>query len=53
MSISENNRKIIEEKLVFIYGEERSKKIIIEIERLLEKYRKKYLFSIQEKKFPE
>jgi len=51
MSISENNRKIIEEKLVFIYGEERSKKIIIEIERLLEKYRKNIYFQSRKRNF--
>lgn len=53
MSISEKNRKIIEEKLIFIYGEKRSKKIIMEIEKLLGKYpknisspaKKKYLLN--------
>jgi len=51
MSISEKNRKIIEEKLTFIYGEKRSKKIIIEIEKLLKKYSKNISFQNKKKIF--
>ena len=51
MSISEKNRKIIEEKLTFIYGEKRSKKIIIEIEKLIKKYSKNISFQNKKKTF--
>ena len=51
MLISEKNRKIIEEKLVFVYGEKRSKKIIMEIEKLLDKYQKIISFQPKKKNF--
>jgi len=40
MSLTVRNRKIIAKKLLFVYGENKSKKIMIEIEKLLEKYQK-------------
>ncbi len=51
MSISKKNREIIEEKLTFIYGEKRSKKIITEIEKLLKKYYKNFSFQNKKKIF--
>lgn len=51
MSISKKNREIIEEKLTFIYGEKRSKKIIIEIEKLLNKYSTNIHFQNKKKTF--
>ena len=51
MSISKKNREIIEEKLIFIYGEKRSKKIIIEIEKLLNKYSTNIHFQNKKKTF--
>ncbi|KUK98644.1 MAG: Putative sucrose phosphorylase [Atribacteria bacterium 34_868] len=38
MFLTIKNRKKIEEKLIFIYGAEKSKKIIMEIEKLLDRY---------------
>ncbi|TFG92598.1 MAG: sugar phosphorylase, partial [Candidatus Atribacteria bacterium] len=51
MSISKKNREIIEEKLTFIYGEKRNKKIIIEIEKLLNKYSQNIPFQNKNKTF--
>ena len=51
MSISKKNREIIEEKLTFIYGEKRSTKIMIEIEKLLNKYSTSTLFQNKKKTF--
>ena len=51
MSISKKNREIIEEKLTFIYGEKRSKKIMIEIEKLLNKYSVNIPFQNKKKTF--
>ncbi|MDD5014893.1 MAG: sugar phosphorylase [Atribacterota bacterium] len=51
MSISKKNREIIEEKLTFIYGEKRNKKIIIEIEKLLNKYSQSIPFQNKNKTF--
>ncbi|MEA2021590.1 MAG: alpha-amylase family glycosyl hydrolase, partial [Candidatus Caldatribacteriota bacterium] len=51
MSISKKNREIIKEKLTFIYGEKRGKKIIIEIEKLLKKYSKNISFQNKKKTF--
>jgi len=51
MLISGKNRKIIEEKLIFVYGEKRSKKIIMEIEKLLDKYQKIISFQPKKKNF--
>ena len=51
MSISKKNREIIEEKLTFIYGEKRNKKIIIEIEKLLNKYSTSTPFQNKKKTF--
>ena len=51
VSISKKNREIIEEKLTFIYGEKRSKKIIIEIEKLLKKFSKNISFQNKKKTF--
>ncbi|MBE3115132.1 MAG: sugar phosphorylase [Actinobacteria bacterium] len=51
MSISKKNREIIEEKLTFIYGEKRSKKIVIEIEKLLNKYSTSIPFQNKKKTF--
>ncbi len=51
VSISKKNREIIEEKLTFIYGEKRSKKIIIEIEKLLKKFSKNISLQNKKKKF--
>ena len=45
------NREIIKEKLTLIYGEKRSKKIIIEIEKLLKKYSKNISFQNKKKTF--
>ncbi|MCK5768469.1 MAG: sugar phosphorylase, partial [Candidatus Atribacteria bacterium] len=41
MALSKKNKEIIEEKLIFLYGEKRSKKVMIEVEKLLIKYLKK------------
>ncbi len=51
MSITKKNREIIKEKLTLIYGEKRSKKIIIEIEKLLKKYSKNISFQNKKKTF--
>jgi len=51
MSISKKNREIIEEKLTFIYGKKRSKKIMIEIEKLLNKYSVNIPFQNKKKTF--
>ena len=51
MSISKKNREIIEEKLTFIYGAKRNKKIIIEIEKLLNKYSQNIPFQNKNKTF--
>jgi len=51
MPITKKNRKIIEEKLTFIYGEKRSKKIMTEIEKLLNKYSKNITFQNKKKTF--
>jgi len=51
MLISKKNKEIIEEKLTFLYGEKRSKKTMIEIEKLLAKYSKNIFFQNKEKTF--
>jgi glycosidase len=51
MTISKKNLEIIEEKLTFIYGEKRNKKIIIEIEKLLNKYSQNIPFQNKNKTF--
>ncbi|MEA1940451.1 MAG: sugar phosphorylase [Candidatus Caldatribacteriota bacterium] len=45
MPLSNKNREIIEEKLSFIYGEKRSKKIISKIKKLLKKHSKNIFFQ--------
>jgi len=44
MGISQRGYKKIKEKLISVYGEEKSKKVINQIEKLLEKYRKNIHF---------
>ena len=51
MCLLKKNREIIEERLTFIYGEKRRKKIIIEIEKLLKKYSKNISFQNKKKTF--
>ena len=51
MPITKKNREIVEEKLTLIYGEKRSKKIMIEIEKLLKKYSKNIAFQNKKKTF--
>ena len=51
MAISIKNKEIIEEKLTFLYGEKRSKKAMIEIEKLFIKYSKNNSFHNRENFF--
>ena len=51
MAISIKNKEIIEEKLTFLYGEKRSKKTMIEIEKLFIKYSKNNSFHNRENFF--